>query len=171
MDIGQAFRDAVTGIFPAAVFSSISAKHLSQNTRISLSPEGNASGSAKRLVLKLEKVLVASMPKSKFTPVWITTRDKSLSIIGVRLTPHGGEVAVELARKLARKATLQLVVLGTNVISMSLVDASKPSFRPSTSFTSIPENDPGARSNVTALLEKFKRISDEFHARIDAMVS
>ncbi|MEX2716943.1 MAG: hypothetical protein Q6370_011625 [Candidatus Sigynarchaeota archaeon] len=132
--------------------------------------DSGASGSDKGAVLKLKKVIMASIPHGKFVPLVIKIQKPGTFMLGARLTPHGGEIAVELARKLARKAALRLIVLGTNVITFLLMDVD--------SIISSNSNDNQLNTDVNIdgyhyieeSIEKLSKVTDDFHARITALL-
>lgn len=156
---------------PAASVSSFNPKQLSSNTRIIAPSEAGVAGNGRGVVLKLKKVTMASVPRSKFAPLVIKTHRSGLFLLGARLTQHGGEVAVEIARKLARKAELRLVVLGTNVIAISLVDAASiPPGSPVDSSPNIGAKD-GWYSHIEHYIERLGQITNDFHSQINALLA
>ncbi len=171
IDVESEFRNSIIAKHPSASFSSFSAKRLSGNTRILLPSDAMVDGNDKGVVLKLKKVTMAAIHRSKFAPLVVSTQKSGTSIIGARLSPHGGEVAVELARRLARKAALRLVVLGTNIIALLLVDAaSMPEGNLNGSTSKSSANGDG-RGFIEESIENLSKITDLFHARIEALLT
>jgi hypothetical protein len=170
IDVGSTFHGLISAIHPSASFSSFDAKRFSDNTRILLPSDAGAAGNEKGVVLKLKKVTVAAIPRSKFAPLVITTQTKGTSLLGARLTSHGGEIAVELARRLARKAAMRLVVLGTNIIALLLVDAGSSSQRTPGEPSSNHGADVDGRRFIEESIEKLRKITEDFNARIDALL-
>nr|MDO8085531.1 hypothetical protein [Candidatus Sigynarchaeum springense]MDO8119405.1 hypothetical protein [Candidatus Sigynarchaeota archaeon] len=155
-DVESVFRNVIITKHPSASFSYFNAKRLSDNTRILLPSNAGRAASDKGIVLKLKKVIQGTIPRSKFVPLLISTRKRGTYIMAARLTPHGGEIAVEIARKLSRDAMLRLIVLGTNVIALLLVDAA----------LALPGN-----RIVEESIEKLGKITNDFHDRIETLLS
>jgi hypothetical protein len=169
-DLESAFRDSIIAKQPSASFSTFNANRLSGNTRILLPPDAVVDGNDKGVVLKLKKVTLAVIHRSKFAPLVISTQKRGTSIIGARLTPHGGEVAVELARKLSKSAGMRLLVLGTNIIALSVLDSALMSPRTEDLSLTGSNASTGARAFIEASVEKLQKVSDEFFARIEALL-
>ncbi len=171
IDVGSAFHDIIAATHPSAKFSSFSAKQLSGNTRVLLPPDAGAAENDKGTVLKLKKVTLVAIPRNKYAPLVVSTHRKGMFIIGARLTPHGGEIAVELARKIVKKAGMRLLVLGTNIIALFLLDTASMSPRAVDVLSASQGTRTGEHAFIEASVEKLRKITDEFYARIDALLS
>ncbi len=129
-----------------------------------------AAGNDKGTVLKLKKVILAAIPRSKYAPLALSTQKRGTFVIGARLTQHGGAVAVELARKLSKGAGMRLLVLGTNIIALFLLDSASMSTPTDNLSLKTPNASTGARAFIEASVEKLQKVSDEFYARLEALL-
>jgi hypothetical protein len=170
-DVGSTFHDVISAMHPSARFSSFHAKRMTTNTRVLLPAEAGAAGDEKGVVLKLKKVTMAVIPHNKFVPLVMSTQKRGTVMMGARLSPHGGEIAVELARRLARKDAMRLVVLGTNIIVFCLLDAASVATRSSNGSVSNLGAGIGGRLFIEESMGKIRKIAEEFHTRIDALLA
>ena len=150
-----AFEVSVKNKFNGASVASIPVKRFTSNSRITMLAEGTNKDKQKKKIVKFNAVLVASIPKSRFEPIAIYTKGKQV-IACACLSVHGGHVAVEIARQLAKQHGTKLVVLDKNILCLLMLDA--------------PSSDAIARF-FDASIEKLLDVSDAFHARISKLVA
>jgi hypothetical protein len=168
MDILALFKGIVLTRHAAASISRIPAKRFASNARI-IVPVDNRNQDTREgtTILKLKQIHLFTIPRTRFTPLLITTNLKNSYLVGTRLSQHGGEVAVELARKIVRKASMKLVVLDSNIVAFHLLDTSViiPSI-----VNEKTETIPG-QAIIETLFAAFRDVSDDFHARVSSMIA
>lgn len=147
------FKESVSSKFPGASFTNVAVKRFSSNSRIVMPAEQQSD--QKKMIIKFKAVLVTVIPKKRYEPIMIYTKNKQL-ITCARLSTHGGHVAVEIARKLAKQYEMKLVVLGNNVLCFMMLD--------------LPSMDAVANF-FDASIEKLLVVNDEFNARISKLIA
>ncbi|HME56270.1 MAG TPA: hypothetical protein VKM55_28980 [Candidatus Lokiarchaeia archaeon] len=150
-----AFKTSVLGKFPGASFVNVAVKRFSSNNRILIPVESTTADNQKNRVVKFKSILVASIPKKKFEPIMIYTKSKQVMACA-RLTTHGGHIAVEIARKIARQQGTKLVILGDNVLCFIILDV---------------QSMDAIASFFNAAIEKLLVANDAFHARINQLIA
>jgi hypothetical protein len=168
MDILAMFKGIMLTKHAAASISRIPANRFASNARI-IVPVDNVNQATGEgvMILKLTQVHLATIPRTRFTPIIMTTDRKNFCLVGTRLSQHGGEIAVELARKIVKKASMKLVVLDTNIVAFHLLDMS--------AIISAPVNGkinaiPG-QAVIESWFSALRDVSDDFHARVSSLIT
>lgn len=146
------FKETVGAKHPRATFTEERVKHWTKNVKIMLPRAGDEQAARNT---KLGTATVAKIPRTRFEPALVATGDKHVALIGTKLATHGGQLAVEKARQLARAFDTNLVVLGPVVFPFVVVTLEGVA-----SITDL----------MKARLARFSAIQDEFTAWLDAIV-
>jgi hypothetical protein len=152
----SAFKTAITGKFPSATFASVAVKRFSSNPRIIIATDRSIKAD-KNSIVKFKAVLIASIPKARFEPILIYTKKKQV-IVCTRLSTHGGHIAVEIARKLAKHHGTKLVVLENNILCFMMLDAASNEIASVVTF-------------FDASIETLHAVNEEFHAWINKVIA
>lgn len=73
-------------------------------------------GDGRAAVIKLGKALVFTAPRVAFKPALVFGDKKGILLLGAILSRHGGQVAVEIAKRAASDGGLRLVVLDRTIL-------------------------------------------------------
>nr|MDO8114526.1 hypothetical protein [Candidatus Sigynarchaeota archaeon] len=165
-DIVAAFKSVLVKRFPASTLEQEPAKHLSTNTRIQLSKEATGDANGSIAVVKLKKYIMARIPRARFEPVLLLTNKARFLLFGAQLSPHGGHVAVELARQVAKKHGSKLVVLDRHVLVFDIMDL----FALNARSDGVKNSVPPLMKLIDDGIDKFQAMNDDFHERVGKVI-
>ena len=146
------FKALVAATHPRATFVEERVKHWTKNVKIMLPRAGEIQGPG---TTKLGRATVAKIPRARFEPALVGTGNKRVALLGTKLAVHGGQLAVEKARQLAKEFDTSLVVLGTIVFPFVTVQWQDGN------------RDPGSMEGA---LKRFSAMQDKFTAWLDALM-
>ena len=156
-DAFSAFKTSIVSKFPSATFASLAVKRFTSNPRVIMAADRTIKEDQKQAIVKFKTVLVASIPKSRFEPIVIFSKKKQV-IACARLSTHGGHVAVEIARKLAKQHGTKLVVLDSIILCFMMLDSASNEIASVVNF-------------FNASIETLRVVSEEFHAWITKIIA
>ncbi|MBD3187194.1 hypothetical protein GF325_10225 [Candidatus Bathyarchaeota archaeon] len=156
------FAAAIRWLHARASLVKLRTKQLRWNSKITIQMPGNDT----KDVIKLTTAWFGKIPATRFEPVLVKTRKSHLWLIGTRLSRHGGEIAVRVARRISTEYQSKLVVLGTNIIAFSMVYKNRI-VHPILGGSRVNESD---RNGFRDAVELYSKMHDSFNVKLNKII-